>query len=75
MCKMPLTQNIQEIQDTMKRSSLRIIGIDEGEESHLKRPEKNFQPTEHHIGVYKSSQGSPKRIIYNKTFSNKNNRK
>jgi phosphoribosyl-dephospho-CoA transferase len=28
-CKEILTQKIQEIQDTMKRSNLRIIGIDE----------------------------------------------
>jgi hypothetical protein len=28
-CKMILTQNIQEIQDTMRRPNLRIIGIDE----------------------------------------------
>jgi hypothetical protein len=31
-----LTQNIQEIQDTMRRPNLRIIGIDESEESLLK---------------------------------------
>ena len=31
-CKKILTQNIQEIQDTMRRSNLRIIGIDENEE-------------------------------------------
>ena len=38
-CKKLLTQNIQEIQDTMKRSNLRIIGIEEDEESQLKWPE------------------------------------
>ena len=27
-----LTQNVQEIQDTMRRPNLRIIGIEEGEE-------------------------------------------
>jgi hypothetical protein len=27
-----LTQNIQEIQDTMRRPNLRIIGIDENED-------------------------------------------
>ena len=31
-----LTQNIQEIWDTMKRQNLRIIGIKEGEEIQLK---------------------------------------
>ena len=29
--KKHLTQNIQEIQDTMRRANLRIIGIDESE--------------------------------------------
>ena len=31
-----LTQNIQEIWDTVKRPNLRIIGIEEGEETLLK---------------------------------------
>ena len=33
-----LTQNIQEIQDTMRRPNLRIIGIEESEDSQLKGP-------------------------------------
>ena len=33
-----LTQNIQEIQDTMRRPNLRIIGIDENEAFQLKGP-------------------------------------
>jgi hypothetical protein len=37
-----LTQNIQEIQDTMKRSNLRIIGIEESEDSQLKGPVNIF---------------------------------
>ena len=49
-CKKILTQNIQEIQDTMKRANLRIIGVDENEDFQLKGPanifnkiiEKNF---------------------------------
>jgi hypothetical protein len=40
-CKKLLTQNIQEIQNTMKRSYLSIIGIEEGEES-LLRGSENF---------------------------------
>lgn len=36
--KMFVTQNIQEISDTMKRQNLRIIGIEE-EDSKLKGPE------------------------------------
>jgi hypothetical protein len=37
-----LTQNIQEIQDTFKRPSLRIIGIEENKDSQLKGPENIF---------------------------------
>jgi len=33
-----LTQNIQEIQDTMRRSNLKIIDIEESEDSQLKGP-------------------------------------
>jgi hypothetical protein len=33
-----LTENIQEIQDTMRRPKLRIIGIEESENSNLKEP-------------------------------------
>ena len=36
-----LTQNIQEIQDTM-RSNLRIIGVDENEDFQLKGPSNIF---------------------------------
>jgi hypothetical protein len=34
-----LTQSIQEIQDTIKRPNLRIIRIEENEDSQLKRSE------------------------------------
>ena len=37
-----LTQSIQEIQDTMKSPNLRIIEIEENEDSHLKVPENVF---------------------------------
>jgi hypothetical protein len=37
-CKKLLTQKIQEIQDIMRRPNLRIIGIEEGEDSQLKGP-------------------------------------
>jgi phosphoribosyl-dephospho-CoA transferase len=36
-CKKILTQNIKEIQDTMRESNLRIIGIEKSDDSHLKR--------------------------------------
>jgi hypothetical protein len=35
-CKKILTQNIQEIQHTMRRSNLKMIGIDENEDFKLK---------------------------------------
>ena len=35
-------QNVQEIHETMKRPNLKIIGIEEGEESQLKGPENIF---------------------------------
>jgi hypothetical protein len=35
-CKKILTQNIQEIQDTMRRPNLRLIAIDENEDYQLK---------------------------------------
>ena len=41
-CKKILTQNIQEIQDTMRRPKLRIIGVDENEEFQLKGPANIF---------------------------------
>ena len=42
-CKKILTQNIQEIQDTMRRPNLRIIGVDENEDFQLKRASKYLQ--------------------------------
>jgi hypothetical protein len=41
-CKKILTQNTQEIQDTMRRPNLRIIGIDENEDFQLKGPVNIF---------------------------------
>jgi hypothetical protein len=37
-----LTQNIQEIQDTVKSPNLRIIGIEGCEDSHLNKPGSIF---------------------------------
>ena len=37
-CKKILTQNIQEIQDTIRRPNLRIIGVDENEDFQLEGP-------------------------------------
>jgi hypothetical protein len=41
-CKKNLTQNIQEIQDTMRRPNLQIIGVDENEDFQLKEPANIF---------------------------------
>ena len=41
-CKNILTQSIQEIQDTMRRTKLRIIGINESEDFQLKGPVNIF---------------------------------
>ena len=41
-CKNILIQNIQEIQDTMRRPNLQIIGIDENEDFQLKGPANIF---------------------------------
>ena len=41
-CKKLVTQNIQEIQDTMRRPNLRIIDIDESEDLQLKGPANIF---------------------------------
>jgi hypothetical protein len=41
-CQKILTQNSQEIQDTMRRPNLRIIGVDENEDCQLKEPANIF---------------------------------
>jgi hypothetical protein len=42
-CKKILTQNIQEIKDTIRRPNLRIIGVDENEDFQLKGPANIFK--------------------------------
>jgi uncharacterized coiled-coil protein SlyX len=54
-----LTQNIQEIQNTMGRPTLRIIGIEKSEDSQLKEPvnifneiiEENFPNLKREMGM------------------------
>jgi chromosome segregation ATPase len=41
-CKKIITQNIQEIQDTMRRPNLGMIGVDENEDFQLKGPANIF---------------------------------
>ena len=52
-----LTQSIQEIQDTMKRPNLRIMGIEENKDSQLKGPENVFNKIieENFLNLKKSS--------------------
>jgi hypothetical protein len=42
-CKKIITQNIQEIHDTMRRPNLQIIGVDENEDFQLKGPANIFK--------------------------------
>jgi hypothetical protein len=44
-----LYQNIQEIEDTMRRPYLRIIGIEESEDSQLKGPVNIFNKIKEEI--------------------------
>jgi hypothetical protein len=41
-CQKILTQNIQEIEDTMRRPNLQMIGVDENEDFQLKGPANIF---------------------------------
>ena len=41
-CKELLTQNMLEFQDTMRRPNLRIVGIEEHEDSQIKGPGNIF---------------------------------
>jgi hypothetical protein len=69
-CKKILTQNIQEIQDTMRRSNLRIIGIDEKEDFQLKGPvnivnkiiEENFPNLKKDMPMNIEAYRTPKRL-------------
>jgi hypothetical protein len=42
-CKKILTQNIQEIKDTMRRPKLQIIGVGENEDFQFKGPANIFK--------------------------------
>jgi vacuolar-type H+-ATPase subunit E/Vma4 len=41
-CKKILTQDIQEIQDTMRRPNLRIVGVDKNKDFQFERPANIF---------------------------------
>jgi hypothetical protein len=84
-CKNTLTQNIQEIQDTMRRPNLRIINIDENEDFQLKGPvnvfnkiiDENF-PKERDPHEHSRSQQNSKYTVPEKKFlpthNNQNNK-
>jgi hypothetical protein len=76
--KKPLSQNIQEIQDTAKRPNLEIIGIEENEDSKLKGPanifnkiiEENFPNLKKEIPInIQEAFRTPKRWDQKRNFS------
>ena len=76
--KMLLTQNIQEIQDTVRRSNLRIIGVDENEDFQLKGPanifnkiiEENFPNLKKEMPMnIQEAYRTPNRLEQKKNFS------
>jgi prefoldin subunit 5 len=77
--KNPLTQNIQEIQDTMRRPNLRIIGIEESQDSQLKGPvnifnkiiEENFPNLKKEMPMnIQEAYKIPNRLDQKRNFSN-----
>jgi hypothetical protein len=76
--KMILTKSIQEIQDTMKRPNLRIVGIDENEYFQIKGPpnifnkniEENFPylKNEMHINIQEAYR-TPNTLDQKRNFS------
>jgi len=68
-----LDQNIHKIQDTMRKSNLRIIGIEESEDSQLKKPvniiEENFPNSNKSAAfLYTKEKQSEKEIRETKPF-------
>ena len=70
-CKRLLTQNFQEIQDTLRRPNLWIMGIEESEDSKIKGPvnifnkitEENFPNLKKEIPMNKQeAYRSPNRV-------------
>jgi hypothetical protein len=77
-CKKILSQNIQEIQDTVRRPNLRITGVDENEEFQLKGPanifnkiiEENFPNLKKEIPMnIQEAYRTPNRLDQKRNFS------
>ena len=77
-CKKLVTQNIQEIQDTMRRPNLRIIGIDESGDLQLKGPanifnkimEENFPNLKREMSMnIQEAYKTPNRLDQNRNIS------
>ena len=68
--KKVLTQTVQEIWDTMKSTNLRIIGIEEGEESQIQESEwifnkiieENFPNLKKELSIYTEAYRTPIRL-------------
>ena len=75
-CKKILTQNIQEIQDTIRKPNLWIIGIDENEDNQLKGPvnifnkiiEENFPNLKKEMPINIEAYISPNTLEQKKKF-------
>ena len=76
-CKKILTQNIQEIQDTMRRPNLQIIGVDENEYFQLKGPanifnkiiEENYLNLKKEMPMYiQEAYRTPNRLDHKRNF-------
>ena len=77
-CKRLLTQNFQEIQDTLRRPNLWIMGIEESEDSQIKGPvnifnkitEENFPNLKKEIPMNKQeAYRSPNRVGQKRNIS------
>ena len=79
--KKPLTQNVQEIQDKMRRLNLRIIGIEEDEEYQIRGTvnifnkiiEENFPTLKNEMTMsIKQAYRTPNRVNQKRNSSDKN---
>ena len=83
-CKKILSQTVQDIQDTMRRSNLQIIGVYENEDFQLKGPgnifnkiiEENFPNLKNDLPMnIQEAYRTPKRLDHKRNSSTPNNQK